>query len=425
MSRGQGSGRLRRQRIHGRYAYVADWSDESGTRQRRVLGQDKETAQRILLEEIRRRDRAKAGLASEMGQDTLLAALASEYVAELATRCTPKHVITVQRHLQRLFVAMHARQVRDLRPEAYEQHRQWLLRKGLARATVNTSLIALGGLLRWAVATRRIAENPLGSLKVLRTGPAFQKRPRRALTEEEAEAFLRAAYAADERAARRMAAIRTIDGGTQGAAYAARARPERLPQGPLFRFLVETGARWGEARQVTWADIDLPRCRLTLRPATTKNRRGRVLPLKCSLVEELQGLLAKQHRVLGRAPRKDDNVFLTARGRPWRSDTGHVRRLLEPIWRAAGIERKNSRGEHVDVHSLRHTAATRMARAGLPMAKLQRFMGHQDPRTTQRYFDHLEVEDLEASFALVPELTTARCVNTQRLGAREPSAARS
>ena len=150
-----------------------------------------------------------------------------------------------------------------------------------------------------------------------------------------------------------------------------------------------------------------------------------MLPLKCSLVEELRGLLAQQHRVLGRAPRKDDRVFLTARGRPWRADTGHVRRLLEPIWRAAGIERENSRGEHVDVHSLRHTAATRMARAGLPMAKLQRFMGHQDPRTTQRYYDHLEVEDLEASFALVPELTAARCVNKQRLCAPEPSAEQS
>jgi hypothetical protein len=35
-------------------------------------------------------------------------------------------------------------------------------------------------------------------------------------------------------------------------------------------------------------------------------------------------------------------------------------------------------------------------------------MGHQDPRTSQRYFDHLEVQDLEGVLELVPELTAAR-----------------
>jgi len=407
MSRGQGSGRIRRQRIRGRWVYVGDWTDETGRRIRRTLGQDRDTAQRLLVEEIRRRDRTKAGLASELGQDTPLDLLASEYVAELGTRCTAKHVRLVERQLRRLPAALRARQVRDLRPEAYERHRQQQLRQGLAPATVNTGLIALNGMLRWAVATRRIAENPMESLRVLPTGRAHQKRPRRALTEEEAVAFLEAAYAADEAAAQRHAAVRTIRGGTRGNAYAARQRRERIPQGPLFRFLLETGARWGETRQITWADLDVTRRRLTLRPATTKNRRGRMLPLKPSLVDELQGLLAAQHRVLGRAPRKEDHVFLTPMGKPWKSDTGNIRRLLHPILKAAGIEHVDANEERVDIHSLRHTAATRLARAGWPMAKLQRFMGHADPRTTQRYYDHLDVEDLEGAFDLVPELTAS------------------
>ena len=85
-------------------------------------------------------------------------------------------------------------------------------------------------------------------------------------------------------------------------------------------------------------------------------------------MDELKGLVATHHRVLGRAPRMEDQVFLTARGKPWAADTGNVRRLFKPILKAAGIERNNARGEHVDVHSLRHTAATRLARAGWPMA---------------------------------------------------------
>ena len=404
MSRGQGTGRIRRQRIRGRWVYVGDWTDEAGKRRRKLLGQDRDTAQRILMEEIRKRDRAKAGLASELGQDTPIAHLASEYVAELATRCTPRHVRKTADELTKLPGILCARQVRDLRPEAYERHRQSQLRQGLAAATINSGLVALNGMLRWAVSTRRIAENPLESLKVLPTGPANQKRPKRALTEKETGAFLQAAYAADKGAAQRVAAVRTIKGGTRGAVYAARERPVRVPQGPLFRFLIEAGTRWGETRQVTWADLDLEARRVTLRPATTKNRRGRVLPIKSSLAKELQGLLAVHHRVLERAPRKVDPVFLTPRGKPWPADTGNVRRLFKPILKAAGIEPRNERGERIDVHSLRHTAATRLARAGWPMAKLQRFMGHADPRTTQRYYDHLQAEDLETAFELVPEL---------------------
>ena len=31
-------------------------------------------------------------------------------------------------------------------------------------------------------------------------------------------------------------------------------------------------------------------------------------------------------------------------------------------------------------------------------------MGHQDPRTTQIYYDHLEVDDLAEALALVPDV---------------------
>ena len=89
MSRGQGSGRIRRQRVNGRYVYIGDWTDEGGRRVRRVLGQDKDTAQRILVEQIPRRDRVKAGLASELGQDASLTELASDYVSELPPTLAP------------------------------------------------------------------------------------------------------------------------------------------------------------------------------------------------------------------------------------------------------------------------------------------------------------------------------------------------
>jgi hypothetical protein len=77
--------------------------------------------------------------------------LASEYVAELATRCGSKHVRKTDSLLAKLPGIMHARQVRDLKPEAYEHHRQRQIRLGVARATINSDLVALNGMLRWAV----------------------------------------------------------------------------------------------------------------------------------------------------------------------------------------------------------------------------------------------------------------------------------
>ena len=108
MSRGQGRGRVRRVRRNGQWIYIGDWTDANGQRHREVLGRDRETADRIMIEKLRRRDRTKAGLSAEMGQDRLLAHLASEYVSELATRCTPKHVRMMETQLAKLRCEVHA-----------------------------------------------------------------------------------------------------------------------------------------------------------------------------------------------------------------------------------------------------------------------------------------------------------------------------
>jgi len=61
----------------------------------------------------------------------------------------------------------------------------------------------------------------------------------------------------------------------------------------------------------------------------------------------------------------------------------------------------------VEAHSLPHTCATRLARAGWSMAKVLRFMVHADPRTTMRYFGRLDVDDLEDALDFVSDLGAA------------------
>jgi integrase len=91
----------------------------------------------------------------------------------------------------------------------------------------------------------------------------------------------------------------------------------------------------------------------------------------------------------------DDLVF----GHP---DTGNpycksmVLRRFKKARDAAGVQ-------PVRFHGLRHTFATRMAAAGVPMRTLQEWMGHKDFATTLIYADYApggqEAELIERAFA--------------------------
>lgn len=50
--------------------------------------------------------------------------------------------------------------------------------------------------------------------------------------------------------------------------------------------------------------------------------------------------------------------------------------------------------ERIVPHSLRHTYATRLLRAGESMAKVSQLLGHEDPEVTVSIYGHLNVEDL-------------------------------
>lgn len=89
--------------------------------------------------------------------------------------------------------------------------------------------------------------------------------------------------------------------------------------------------------------------------------------------------------VYGRLPRSSDTVFLTPAGSPWTKNRPNAHRKLK----RAGIARVNDRGETIDIHGLRHTAATRLAQAGVPLVQAQKFLGHGDPKLTAAVYTHL------------------------------------
>lgn len=149
-----------------------------------------------------------------------------------------------------------------------------------------------------------------------------------------------------------------------------------IPSADLIRFLVLTGCRLNEARQLMWSDIqgDI----WIKRAMTTKARRAHSVPL-------LPATLA----LIGRQKRRGSHVFSRSDGGP----IGSIQKVWETATRKAGFN-------DLRIHDLRHTVASLALQRGVPLQIVGRMLGHSTPAVTSRYA-HLEVDHLRAGFAKV------------------------
>lgn len=67
-------------------------------------------------------------------------------------------------------------------------------------------------------------------------------------------------------------------------------------------------------------------------------------------------------------------------GRRVREALSSDRKVFDRLLVAAGIERVDAQGLELDIHALRHTAASRLLRVGVPLQKVQHVLGHADAR---------------------------------------------
>jgi len=138
----------------------------------------------------------------------------------------------------------------------------------------------------------------------------------------------------------------------------------------LFLVLLRSGLRIGEALALTVDDVDLEQATLTLYQGA-KNGRGRVVYLAADArqaladwVQERQGYPVRQlfFRFLSHGLSK-----------------GWVQMCFQRYVAEAGLTR------HYRLHDLRHTFATDLLNAGVPLTTLQELMGHISLPITQRY----------------------------------------
>jgi integrase/recombinase XerD len=358
--------------------WTLDFRGADGRRHLIAVSSDKRAAERIRSELIHRRDLERAGLGTEAGQDKLLADLVADYLVDVKPRVVPLYYSYLASRFERTLEALGPIRVRDVTPAVLLRLRTQAVAAGAAPTTANRIADSVRSCLRWAVRHELIAKNPVEHITRLPQGPAFSVRQRRALTDDEVARLLASTDADDAS----CAVMHEIEGRV------------RVPQRPFLQFLIEVGARYGESCKLTWGSVDLVQRVVVLQAHTTKSRKQRAIPIRAELAERLRALQAIHVRALGRMPTSAEAVFLSPDGKRWSGSSNNTNRMLRRLLQRAGIVRIDVEGKRIDVHALRHTAASALVRRGVNIVHVQRVLGHADVRTTSAIYTHVGVEDL-------------------------------
>ncbi|MGB6116766.1 MAG: site-specific integrase [Mesorhizobium sp.] len=147
----------------------------------------------------------------------------------------------------------------------------------------------------------------------------------------------------------------------------------------LSVFLVDTGARLGEAIGTRWTDMDQGRVTFWI----TKSGRSRTIPLTKRALE-----------AVARQGGAKAGPFFKVRQYQFRK-----------VWHDAKQEIGLGMDPDVIPHILRHTCASRLVRGGVDLRRVQTWLGHQTMQMTMRYA-HLATHDLDVCLAVLENAKT-------------------
>lgn len=282
--------------------------------------------------------------------DITFAAFSAEYMKTHAIpHKKPSTLLRDRQMLAAVLLPAFGKQIlRDITAFGIEQFKARRLAAGCRPGTVNRELMLLKGMLTKAVEWKRIASSPATGVKSLKDG------------------------------AQRT---RILSPDEQRALFEAYSKGRRLAVRPIIELLLITGARVGEVLALRWDDCTNG----FLRFVNTKNGSTRRLPI----TPQIAAVLASVRR------RSGPFVFTSGRRhtRYTRILTGFKAALVD-----AGIDPAG-----VVLHTLRHTALSRMMDAGLDVRTIMEISGHRSMAMLERYTHPTEQRKAEAlnTFALV------------------------
>ena len=144
----------------------------------------------------------------------------------------------------------------------------------------------------------------------------------------------------------------------------------------LLVSMFNTGARVQEILDIKFCDLQL------IKPYQVrligKGRRERLCPLWSQTAELLIKLTAEQNNV-----HPNDRVFLNHRGQPL--TRFGIRYLMAKYCELAKINTSTLKNKRLHPHSMRHSTAVHLLKAGIDMVTISHWLGHSNVNTTNRY----------------------------------------
>jgi integrase/recombinase XerC len=244
--------------------------------------------------------------------------------------------------------------VSALEARRLREHVEGRAAAGLAPASIARLVATIRSFGKWLAVTGRLGASPAGLLRAPRRG---RKLPRWLEPDE-------------------IAALLAAPQGDGFAAVRARA---------VLETLYSTGMRVGELCGLDESRLDLIGGVITVRG---KGRKERLAPLGAPAVTAVEAWRVVRDARFARSGREAP-VFRGARG--GRLDQREVRRLLGDAIAAAGLAGRTT------PHTLRHSFATHLLRAGADIRSVQELLGHASLATTQIY-THLSIDDLREAY---------------------------
>jgi len=383
--RSRGTGTLYKRSPKG--PWIASWYNHKGDRlERSTRTTDRAAAERILSKHV-----ADAALRREGVIDATrdrfavegrrpLADVVAEYMAHARhAGLAPKHLEEKDRHLTAVVAGCGTEMFGALDADGLVRHLEAMKTSGKAPRTINMARQTAVAFMNWCVKTGRAASNPL-RVTPKQDESRGRRRVRRPLTDDEVARLL--AVARD----------RGRDAWYLAAALA--------------------GLRKGDLRQLTWADVNFADNTLTIRHG--KAKRVDVVPMHSQLADALLRRRAERPGV-PTARVWSDTVTDATRLRDFlRAGIARLEPVLDadgkPVLVGKGRHRRtktriaveDAEGRIVDLHALRTTLGTQLARAGVTPQVAQRIMRHSDYRTTLRHYTVLGLADTAKAVAQLP-----------------------
>ena len=418
--------------------WIARYRDADGIERFESTGcKDEQAARQVLADIVRRVEHVKAGIFSAEQHrqakhaDRPMAEHVTAYLEHLKAKTmrgkkiSARHRHNVKHQLERIIADCGFRRLGDITRDAMERWMNQRAAEDMAGRTRNTYRAAIVAFCNWCVESDRLSFSPLARLHKAdeRTD---RRRIRKALTEEEIARLLKAARLRpiaelgrssiprpdDQKRGRRTWTKAELTFGELDEAYKRglaklESSPERIgkltfigqQRALMYRMMICTGLRKSELASLTAGQLylDAQHPHVELLAKYEKAGRGAMIPLRKDLVDELRLYLEAMGEQRDCEPlRHDTRLF------PMPDD---MIRVFDRDLAAASIAKHDERGRVVDLHALRHTFGTHLARVGVSPRVAMAAMRHSSIELTMTVYADPALLDVAGAVESLPAFT--------------------